>query len=571
MIRISRLYSEPETFDPIRFESGINLILGETNETSEKTNGVGKSLSVEFINFCLLKQFNQSRLSKIPETAFSHETLICLDIHINNKEITIKRSIKNQSCPLLIIGNKPVLFSNVSDANQYLTNLLFGSSSTNAHPSFRGILGPLIRDERSEFKSIIKCYDTSLRIPVDYTPHLYLLSIDPSFYIEAKKLQQEIDNTTKAKREIKKDIEKLTGKSFKEANSELNELNSQVEKIKSEMDTLENTQSFEILKNEVVKIETEIDTLRTQAGIFKNELAKVKIFEGDNYIDADEVAALYERFKDGLGDMIKREIDEVTEFKKKIDNFQRTLVDSRVTTLKEKIADCNKKIKNLDKIYKEKLSIIDKGGALKNLKITISAYETKLSEQARLSVFINKHEEYDSVIKITKQKRSGKITLLDSLVNEASYIKESFEKIILKIHNYIMGNNRCSFNIEINDKKEIVNYELRIYDDGSHSNEREKVFIYDVALLLNKEVSKAHPKLLIHDNIFNVDQDTLIKSLDYIYENESFLSDKQYILTLNSDRLHTEEINNLKMDIDLYKRASFTKKNRFLKTHYQET
>ena len=68
MIYLKRLYSEPEVFNPIQFESGLNLILGEKNETSEKTNGVGKSLSIEFINFCLLKQFSHSRLSKVPET-----------------------------------------------------------------------------------------------------------------------------------------------------------------------------------------------------------------------------------------------------------------------------------------------------------------------------------------------------------------------------------------------------------------------------------------------------------------------------------------------------------------------
>ena len=64
MIKLKKLYSEPSIFDPIEFESGINIILGERSESSNKTNGVGKSMSIEFINFCLLKKVSESRRKK---------------------------------------------------------------------------------------------------------------------------------------------------------------------------------------------------------------------------------------------------------------------------------------------------------------------------------------------------------------------------------------------------------------------------------------------------------------------------------------------------------------------------
>ena len=570
MLKLHRLYSEPELFDPIDFLDGINLILGETNKTSEKTNGVGKSLSIEFLNYCLLKKYSDSRVSKIPSEAFPHNTLICLDFSIHGKKITSKRSIENHESPTLIVDGKLTEYFNITDATNQLTNLLFGSAINHDHPSFRGILGLLIRDERSEFKSIIKCYDTSENIPTDYTPHLYLLGINPSLYREAKALQKDIDDTRKANGKIKKDVEGLTGKSFAEANSELNELTGQVEKVKSEMDALENAESFQMVKEEIINLEIELDNQNTRAGVIKSELSKIRLFKGDNYIDDSEVADLYERFKEGLGDMIKREIQEVTEFKKKIDNFQKTLIDSRNESLTKELKNINKTIKGLDARYKDKLRIIDKNGVLKNLKITVSTYQHKLEEQSRLSAFIKKHHEYEQHIKFTKRERENKITVLDSLVIDADLIKLAFEKSILDIHDYVMGNKTCSFSIEVNNKKEIVNYELRIHDDGSHSNEREKVFFYDIAMLLTPEIFDHHPALLVHDNIFDVDQDTLIKSLDYLAKNADILSNRQYILTLNSDKLHADEIDALKMNIDNYKRASFTKDKRFLKNHYQE-
>lgn len=570
MLKIHRLYSEPELFEPIEFFDGINLILGETDKSSEKTNGVGKTLSIEFLNYCLLKKFGDSRVSMIPPDAFPHDKLICLDFSIHGKPITSKRSIENHESPILIIDGKPTEYFNITDATKQLTNLLFGSAINDEHPSFRGILAPLIRDERSEFKSVIKCHDTSKNVPADYAPHLYLLGINPSLYNEAKTLQKDIDNTGKARGKLKKDVEQLTGKSFKEANSDLNELTGQVEQIKAEMDALENTESFEIVREEIVELETDLDNQRTRAGIIKSELSKIRLFKGDNYIDDSEVADLYERFKEGLGDMIKREIQEVTAFKEKIDAFQNTLFESRKESLLGELKRINLNVKALDLRYKEKLGVIDKEGDLKSLKITVSAYQKKLEEQSRLSSFIMKYNEYDQHIKITKQERSGKITVLDSLVIEANPTKVAFEKTILAIHNYVMGNKRCSFNIEISDKKEVVNYELRIHDDGSHSNEREKVFFYDIAMLLTPEIAEFHPGLLVHDNIFDVDQDTLIKSLNFLAENADALGDKQYILTLNSDKFHPGDMESLKLDIDNYKRASFTKDKRFLRKHYQE-
>ena len=52
LLRLHRLSSEPECFDPIEFHTGVNLILGErsdgTDPQGRKLNGVGKSVCVDF-------------------------------------------------------------------------------------------------------------------------------------------------------------------------------------------------------------------------------------------------------------------------------------------------------------------------------------------------------------------------------------------------------------------------------------------------------------------------------------------------------------------------------------------
>jgi hypothetical protein len=323
MLQIKKLYSDPEVFDPIIFKDGFNLILGETTEGNVKTNGVGKSMAVEFINYALLKRHNDSRVSLIPKASLSRDTTICLDFELNGHTVTSKRVINDQECPTLIIDGVSKSYSRLSDANDHLSSLLFADVLYENPPSFRMMMGPLMRDEGSEFKSIISCFDTNKRIPPDYTPHLFLLHVDPNPYREAKRLYLEMENVSKARKKMEENITVLTSKNVSESKADLNELENQVCRIQDDIDRLENIEGFDVVKNEIINIENQLDKERSKQGVLKSELSKIKLFRGDNYIDGQEVADLYNQFKKGLGDLIKRNLDEVTAFKQKIDRFQK--------------------------------------------------------------------------------------------------------------------------------------------------------------------------------------------------------------------------------------------------------
>lgn len=72
---------------------------------------------------------------------------------------------------------------------------------------------------------------------------------------------------------------------------------------------------------------------------------------------------------------------------------------------------------------------------------------------------------------------------------------------------------------------------------------------------------------MVHDNIFDVDQDTLVQCLNYIYKQEEQYQDFQYILTLNQDKIENEEQRKLiQMDIDEHQVAVFTKEKEIFRT-----
>jgi uncharacterized protein YydD (DUF2326 family) len=570
MLIINRLYSKPEIFDPIDFFNGFNLILGEITDKSVKTNGVGKSLCVEFINYALLKDHAASRVSKIPKNELPDNFEICIDFTLGLKDITIRRNVFNENHPKLVVDGieKPV--ESKAKVLEYLDMLAFSDSPLADAPSFRSMLGPLIRDEKSEFKSIIKCFDTEKRIPPDYEPHIYLLGVNPSPYKEAMKLNRELEKIRAAKSKLKDNIETLTKKNISEAKAELNDLKGQVDKTQMDIDKLENVDGFDLVKDEIISIEERVEDGRARQAVLKSELSKIQLFKGDNYIDEDEIADVYNQFKDGLGSLIKKELSEVTEFKKKIDAFQRTLINEQKDQVVEKLRLIDENLRELDKKYKENISILDQDGLLKSLKKTFAIHQKKIEEYSSLSSFLNSYDGEERQRKAKGIERKNQIHLLDSYLIDAADSVRAIEDIILEMHEYVYGDKQCSFDVVVKDNKEVVKYDLRIHDDGSRSIDREKVFFYDYALLLSKATDNLHLGLLVHDNIFEVDRDTLVKNLNFIAFSLGQLEGKQYILTLNKDMLSDDELSGLDLDVGAHVRASFTKENRFLNVSYQE-
>lgn len=424
----------------------------------------------------------------------------------------------------------------------------------------------------TEFKSIIKCFDTDKRIPPDYEPHLYLLGINPAPYNQANKLNRDLEKIRAAKSKVKENVEALTGKNISEAKADLNNLKNQVEKTQKDIDRLENTEGYDIVKSEIIALEGEIEDKRARQEVLKSEMSKIQLFKGDNYIDEDEdeVAGLYNQFKDGLGDLIKKELSEVSAFKKKIDEFQRSLINERKENVTKEISALDEELKTLDNRYKEKVSLLDQEGLLQSLKKTIAIHQRKMEDYSSLNSFLEAFSNHEQERKDKDIERKNQIHLLDTYVIEAKDSVESIESLILEMHEYVYGNQQCSFDVEVKDNKEIVKFDLRIYDDGSHSIDREKVFFYDYALLVSPSTEDRHPGLLIHDNIFEVDRDTLMKNLDYINSTLGSLTNKQYILTLNKDMLSSEDLQLLKLKMSDHIRATFTKNKRFLSIHYQE-
>ncbi|SEM65481.1 Uncharacterized protein YydD, contains DUF2326 domain [Chryseobacterium taichungense] len=574
MIKINKLYSEPQIFAPITFEYGINIIMGEEAESTNKKIGVGKSICIEFINFCLLKRISDSRLNLIPKKYTEiTESQIKLDLDFDDKKMTISRSIKNQEQITIFVNGEEKNFDRLDDASDYLGNLYFERFPTSLKRlSFRNLLQPIIRDERSEFKDLIQCHDTKKRIPPDFGPHLFYLNLGLEKYSEIKSLNDNLKKKKDYFTEIKKIVTQNDELKIQDAKAHLNELESEVLKINKSIEGLKNNESFELLQEDLVKLESRLSELRTRQQAIKYEIKQIDSLPKPENINENEISIIFNQFKQGLGDLVEKSLDDLKEFKNKIDGFRSSIVNDRLIALKKELNQLNEVVRKLDNDYSQKISLIDNGEVLRDLKTSIKIFNDKNSELSNLRSLIERYDTAERDKKILEAEKTVLISDFDEELYQKAKIIKSFRETILEIHEKIMGNREAHFEIKTTKNKNVVEFVMRTDDDGSHSTERMKVFIYDISLMLNEYTKQYHPGFLIHDNIFE-DDDSIEKSLNFLSGyNEKSPNEFQYIVTLNSDLIELASQNNkLSFNVNDVKRASFTKENRFLGLKYNET
>ena len=577
-IRLNRLYSENNVFEEISFHDGVNIILGEKYDDSSvkgrKTNGVGKSMCIEFLDFCFLSDYDKSRVAKIPKEVFPLEENVILDLDIGAETIIIKRNREQADQPVIIRGGKTVSFDKLQDARDYLTGIIFSELNGKTVPSFRNLFSILMRDERSEFKDIIKCHDLTKKIPDDLTAHLFLLGFSLEAYKNTVETIKEIGKITTVLSKEKKELTQDGQKKISDVRAELNALEDELKKLEDAIESFKTNETFDSMEADLIELEELLDQLRKRQKALRHDYEKIRKMPKPEQIDDREIELVYNQFKSELGNAVVKSLNEVVGFKNKIEDFQRTLVNQKAKELESQLKSIAEQIRILDDEYSEKLKIIDKKGVLKNLKISLKIYEAKKESISRTKFLFEQYEKHEKKKRILNLQKTQQIMEIETEIEQNEEMMDSFTETILQIHEFIMGNRECSFSIQTIDKaqsKTPVELVLRIYDDGSRSVDRTKVFIYDMALLFNQYTRDRHPLFLVHDNIFDVDQDTLVRCLNYIYGQEEQYQDFQYILTLNRDKIENEEQRKLiRMDIDEHQVAVFTKEKKFLKRNYQE-
>lgn len=141
-MKLIKLSANKDTFHTITFKDGLNLIIGKQANPSDKNkkntyNGVGKSLIIYMIHFCLASNKMKVFEERIPQWEFT------LEFEIDNIMFVVSRNTSKQN-EIYLNGKKYSL----SKFRKYMLSKVFNLGEKENSLSFNTLFPRFIRRDR---------------------------------------------------------------------------------------------------------------------------------------------------------------------------------------------------------------------------------------------------------------------------------------------------------------------------------------------------------------------------------------------------------------------------------------
>jgi uncharacterized protein YydD (DUF2326 family) len=249
-------------FNTVYFKQGFNIILADkTSQSSVKDsrNGLGKSLLIEIIHFCLGASKTGSRLFSKDIFQQVKDWTFILDFELEGQAISASRQVSNPKT--ITINNETKSFSE-SEWNDFLGKKMFGlPTKVNAYsPSFRNLISYFIRREDFSFTHPFEYFSKQPEWSKQ-VHNTFLLGLADNY---ASKWQ-EIKDKKKLLRQLKKAakaglINGMLG-SLGELESERIRLQAEIEKNRQQLDSFQVHPQYKDIEQQANVLTKEIHQL----------------------------------------------------------------------------------------------------------------------------------------------------------------------------------------------------------------------------------------------------------------------------------------------------------------------
>ncbi|MFO0978700.1 MAG: DUF2326 domain-containing protein [Planctomycetaceae bacterium] len=495
-MRLIELTANQDTFRTVRFNpTGLSLVVGKQSDPMDKsrdhsTNGVGKSLLLYLISFCLGSDSNRQLKEKLPEWEF---TLAYDSFGIRH---SVTRNTANQAW-LVVDGKKMSLKA----FRQELGREFFGIDESIKWLSYRFLLGLFFRQGKPAYISEAKTFDRETPFQSQLRGS-YLLGLDESLPLRKLELQEERERLELIRSQFRKDS--LLRDYFfgnRDASLELADLDDSIALLKK------NAVEFKVADNydEMAK---EAEETRRKWQRARNDLnaieASLRQIDSSLTVRPDISPALvqemYSAAQVQLPDVVRRKLSDVQE-------FHRELVESRTRRLTaekhklERLRDSMiEEIRQLSVAKDEYFRFLGTHGALQEYE----ALHGKLAELQRRAERLREFRRLEQ--ECTEKTQQNKLEMSRENIRATDYLKaarpltDQINDRFRAMARRIWPNHTCGLTIRNNEGENKTRFEIdaRIQGDASDGIGESRIFCFDMTVLFGQKNHKM--QVLMHDN-----------------------------------------------------------------------
>lgn len=531
-MKLVSLTANKSSFHPIIFKDGLNIIVGQQAASSvgndgNTYNGVGKSLVLHLIHFCLGSNKIDTFTEKLQGWEFT------LTFSINGENYSCRRSTAEQG-KIYLNGEE---FS-PRKLNAQIIDLCFDEKSITKNMTFNTLFSRFVR----RFRSCYIEYDKYVPKESDYSKLLnnaYLLGLDIELMIKKKELRDKQTTADKTEKAIKKDVvfkQYYLGES--DAEIDKDDLDYKIKELKKEIAAFKISSNYHEIEKEADEKSYRKKMLENRRVIINSNIKNIeKSLNHPVDITDNNIYKIYEIANIEIPTMVKKSIDEVLDFHK-------SMIVNRTKRLSKELINFQKQLKEIDREIAvlgtkmdDLLRFLDSHGALEEYSSLTSQLSEFQNEASRI-------EEYQKILKSYKdiqleikeeyieQDKSMNLYLL-SEQDYISKLKETFQLYAKKFY----PKKRSGLVVRNNSGENTIRCEIeaRIEDDSSDGVNEVRLFCFDLLILLCK-VSEM--RFMMHDSRLFANMDPRQReSLFRIINDVCTENGLQYICTINEDAL----------------------------------
>jgi uncharacterized protein YydD (DUF2326 family) len=533
---ISLAASEP-TFKTVVFnKTGASFILAKQDkpeqfDNSKTYNGVGKSLLVSLIDFCLGtktgSKITKSLQSTLPDWHF------ILKVEINNQPYTM---VRHTNMPKHINLNNEKLTLN--DFYSKLEKLCFDIPTGFQYLSFRSLLPFFIRPSKQSYIS----YDEPAKAGTPYQKQLYnafLLGLDVTFSQTKMRLKKEIDDTQKLHKNIRNGpILKQFFEGYKDSSLALADLNERIETLELDLQKFEVADDYYQIKQEADDIKNNLDRIQNKIKLRNINMDSInQSLKISPDVNRNDIQSIYNESKLVFQLDVEKQLIDLEKFYQDLTINRTKRLQSQKHEIIDELKDLNTQFTNLKKELDNHMRFLNAHQAL-------DVFTKMSSHLAELQQNREKLQGYEKLQHDYEQKKTSlkkemilqseeTATYLDQVKSNINQIMEYFRALVKHFYPDALA----GITVRNNDGKNQIRYDIeaKIKSDASDGINSVKLFCYDLTLLMHG--SNHLMNFMFHDS-------RLFSDIDEVHCNVLFeivktrFTDKQYIASINQNQLN---------------------------------
>ena len=532
-MQLVSLTSNHTSFHSIKFKSGVNLILGEAMEANKsdlgKTfNGVGKTMAIKLIDFCLGCEAVSEFEEKLPDWSFT------LEFILGDSKFVATRATSKQN-RILLNGEEMSL-----DAyKNLLVKSIFELSEDVEYITWRTLIPRFVRTRKDSYIS----YDSTFSKETDYQILInkaFLLGFDLDLIRAKRGLKLESDRVDKLRTNIETDeIFKKFFTQDKDVDIELASLDDSIKSLKSTLESFKVSDDYYHIQKEADELKYESQIVKNRITFLLNSIKNITqslTIRGD--VSAELIKSLYEETKINLPIAVTKTLDEVGSFHKSLFEKRRVRLMAEALEIRKQIKILERKRKELGVELDTRLSFLGEHKALdeyaglnRKLAELTSSAEKFRSYKGLLQEYQNKVAEIALHLKTEDVRANEYLAQVQGLVETNL---KTFRNLAKEFYADKASGISVRNNTGMNQQRFDIN--AHIDDDTSDGVGEVKIFCYDLTLLLTR-----HSHLMsfvVHDSRLFSNMDprqraTLFRLATAYMKENNF----QYIATVNQDQM----------------------------------